>query len=291
MDTTTKQAPLEGELVDPEETAIARQEGGSLSTEGLAFRADGVQALERAIELLKRGRKAMLGLTDPADWVAQKTMPPTAMLCNSGALKIAPLLGIQLEPVPSATDLTPAEETIDGKRAYTVRALYSSRLLGICKQEIEATRREDEDFTGRMLDGERNFTRKSESKASGYDGDLRNATRTLLLTKAVRKCGFSKVPIADLEEAWQGSRKKADQLQGGHGFGSSRGNPLGGRMDIEQIRDQISCLTGDAYLGEADRLLRENGYAYDPDSRCTCDDEGEYGHDFACGFAPAPERS
>ena len=263
-DPTKPLAPLEGEIEDDhQEASLARQDGGAgvFSITGAAMQQDALAALDRAIAWQGNLRQALLKLSDPADWIAQKTDPPTLMLGHSGAVKFAPFLGIHLRPVPPATDLTPLETQEDGIKAYTVRALMTARAFGIVDREIEATRRSDEDFTGRSLDAEGAFTRKKEERARSYGADVRNSTRSLLITKSVRECGFKRVPASEVQEAW-GKAKSLAHVQGGHGFGSADARRAGAVAEegaaasAEDLWFELLRISG-GDTGAASGLLKE----------------------------------
>jgi hypothetical protein len=60
-------------------------------------------------------------------------------------------------------------------------------------------------------------------------------------------------------------------------------------MTIEQIRAELDAdpYLEEGYQRQAEKLLADNGFVY-VGGKCTCGpefNEGEYGHDFFCGFA------
>jgi hypothetical protein len=281
MKTDLKDETIEGELVEHEETALAP---AAVDTGALAYRADSRQVFERFAETMASFRMCCLRTLDPADLVRQKTDPPTALLRSCGAVKIAPFLGLSIRPLPPATDLTPIPFEEDGRKGFLVRGRFSASFLRLVDIEVEASRRADEQFTGRGVDTSGNFTSRTDERVSAATGDLRRATRSLLLTAAVRQCGFKSIPLADLTEAWQGTRKRIDQIPGGHGFGTSRDRTAEGVTDVDvkaaarALGEELLRRTGGDKSAAA-QLLHE----------ITVNKEGKYGRRSVAEFTKADQ--
>lgn len=62
------------------------------------------------------------------------------------------------------------------------------------------------------------------------------------------------------------------------------------QRELERIRQLLEGLSGEAYLWRAEELLAEAGFIYTA-THCTCAHEGEYGHDFDCGYTYRPEMA
>lgn len=218
----------EVEVVTSEPTAMTLYSGGgALATPeeappvaALAMLENALAITERMAQVVSSLRVAAIKMTDPVDWVLSrdKQKNELAMLTASGAQKVASLYGILLEPLAGETSLEPTRVQLNGKLAFNLKCRAHSRLLGRWI-EIEATRREDEEFTGRETD------EKGDLKFNGghtFEPDLKKSVRTLAITSAVRELvGLKNVSRQELDASWQGTTKSTERCRFGHGYGTS----------------------------------------------------------------------
>jgi hypothetical protein len=215
----------DGEQVLTQEVALYERSQRDLITT--------LQGQEQAIEIVKRRGELLdtayyVGLkrTRPTDWVVSRTPDgkEIATLCASGAHAIAPVYGIRIQDVRPQNNLgefLPREEKApNGARVLRAWCDAFCGMTGGHVEALEASRRSDEDFTGRSVDEKGNIVRRDGVQA--LDSDLRAAVWTLLFTKAVRVlAGMSKVPVAHLAKAWDDTDKTVADIPKGHGYGSS----------------------------------------------------------------------
>lgn len=264
--TDEKTAPAV-EVVVEQETALAPVHGGRLlPTEAppvaaLAMMEDALKIATRMAEVVAGVRRAAITMTDPVDWVLNKDRQgnEVAMLTASGAQKVASLYGISVKPIPPATDLTPERVSINGKLAFKLRFRAHSRFLGR-EIETEATRREDEEFTGRETDQAGEFSFQG---GHTYEPDLSKAVRTLSLkTGVVELVGLKSVSRAELDDCWAAAGKSSKTCRFGHGYGTSNDRAAGkvadatAKTSAEELRIEIlKRVSGDE--SAAKDLLRE----------------------------------
>lgn len=223
---------IEAEPVEPVESmdsaepapatsvALVAVQGDSYM-ERLATQSDALEIFTRRIEIAEKARIVAIRRTRPTDWVLSKAKEASiddsfAMLRSSGAQLVAEVYGISLEnvgPRDARGVFCPDEvHEDDGSSTLRASAVAICRLNGR-QLEIEASRNSKEDFTGR---GVIKNTSKGVAKS-----DLRAATMTLMMTKAVRKlAGMERVPVSDLKQAWAGTGKAIEQCEKGSGFRS-----------------------------------------------------------------------
>jgi hypothetical protein len=172
-----------------------------------------MKVLDTRLEILDKVRELAFQRTLPEDWVIQKAKKSgdmTSMMCNSGAMKIAPLYGIQIKnlrgPDGAPTSEALIEET-DGKRTAVLIGDAFCAFTNASVEGLRAAANESEDFIGR--------TSQTGAHSSVTLSDLKSTTYTRLLTKAVRVlCALSKVPAHEL--AANGMDMKGVTL--GHGW-------------------------------------------------------------------------
>lgn len=211
-----------------QETELAEKAERAL-LDSLAKNPNGAAIFDQRTKLIESCYLSAIRRTRPQDWVITKDRQEnvTAMLCASGAALVAEVYGIEVE------NMRPLEKgNFKPERAQLPNGQFElrgwcdaySRVNGRKVYSLSGARRSDEDFTGRSVDGKGNLTVKSDERAGANPSDLASATYTLLLTKAVRVlCSMTRVPVSDLEKAWDGTGKKVEQCRAGHGFGSSSG--------------------------------------------------------------------
>lgn len=218
---------LEPEVLPPLEVQISAES----QLEALAERSllDTLQKADNAAlviakraELMATVRQLGLRATRPEDWILTKDKAgdEIAMLAGPGADQIANLFGIQILNVrpTDARGIFQPEKIVDEKdpKRFTLRAWCDaySRINGRWIQALEASRRSDEDFTGRSTDASGGIVFRGEG---ALESDLRAAVQTLLRTKAVRVlAGMTRVPLAELKAAGLDTAR----CRKGHGYGS-----------------------------------------------------------------------
>lgn len=236
--------------------------------EKLSAMAEAETIFERRSKLIETCYLVAIGRTRPQDWILFKDPQGNvhAMLAASGAQLVAEVYGVRLSNVRPRDD----RGLFDPERVEYTPGVFGFR--GACdaysringrEQMIEMTRRSDEDFTGRTVDGDGRFTHDKDKRAGAFEGDLRSSVLTGLLTKAVRiLCGMTRVPVSDLERAWGNSGKKVEQCRKGHGFGTSADRNAGAvttedvKTEVEKLKAEVTrCVGGD--LGAAKKLVKE----------------------------------
>lgn len=239
MPKTEEIQDAEIEIVDPAPPgALQVRPSGPVSLLDLGLQ-DQELAMERFANLNTSFRRFCLSLTEPGDWVLMRAKDgsESALLIAAGAMRIRPMLGLRIVPVSGwpGGGLEPQATEEDGHKGFYLRALVSSSFLPGEEIEIEASRFENEDFIGRV----------------GKTRDLKNATSTLLRTKAVRiLAGLAKVPKDALDRAWQGSGKTTSGCTKGSGYGRSEERTAasvseGGLEEAKSaLRDELLRRTG-----------------------------------------------
>jgi hypothetical protein len=218
---------IEAELLPPLDVEIsAETQLVALAERSLLARLEQSEnasmVLAKRAELMKTAYQLALRATRPEDWILTKDKQGAeiAMLAGPGADQVANLFGIQLfniRPLDSRGIFQP-EKIVDEKdpKRFTLRAWCDcfSAINGRAIQALEASRRSDEDFTGRSVDAGGALTFRGEG---ALESDLRAAVQTLLRTKAVRVlAGMTRVPLSELRAAGLDIAR----CRKGHGYGS-----------------------------------------------------------------------
>lgn len=244
----------------------------------LAMLENALAITERMAQVVSSLRIAAIKMTDPVDWVLSRDKQGNelAMLTASGAQKVASLYGIQLHPLEGETSLEPSRGQLNGKLAFTLKCQAHSRLLGR-SIEVEATRREDEEFTGRETD------EKGELKFKGghtFEPDLKKSVRTLAITTSVRELvGLKNVSRQELDACWLGTTKTTERCRFGHGYGTSQDRSAAGvsegdvKAKAKELGDEIlRRVSGDSDLAKS--VLRD----------ITVNKDGKYARDSVAQF-------
>lgn len=228
----TTPTPVEAELV--EETALARRVEDNFLRRFEQNMEKAAELFERRTQLLETAHLIAIRRTRPEDWVLSRDKQgnETAMLTASGADLVADVYGIRIRnirPLDARGVFDPERVPVDGRPGvYTLRAWCDaeSGITGRYVESLEASRRSDEDFTGRSVDASGGLVFRGQG---ALDSDLRAAVQTLLRTKAVRVlCGMTRVPLSDLSRAWKDTGKSASACRKGSGYGSSQERTAGG---------------------------------------------------------------
>lgn len=213
------------EAVVAEETALSARIEQSFIRRMEAMENAAVM-LERRVALLDSLHTLAIRQTRPEDWVLHKAGELiTGMLTASGADLVANVYGIEItniRPLSPQTIFQPHREDVKGQPGvFLLRAWCDckSHMTGRAIEGLEFTRRSDEKFVGRTVDADNKMDFQG-GRAS--ESDLRAAVQTGLRTKAVRVlCAMTRVPVSDLERAWNGTSKKVSQCREGSGYGTS----------------------------------------------------------------------
>ena len=217
----TEHAPnVDEDAPTPEEVAAVRAmtvQSRGFSLDALVMTSPGraLEVVKARIDSLGAIRAAALSATCGNDWVLMrpKDGPSSAMLKASGAQRIRKFYGISIQP---QGDIRVLEE--DGVRyAEAVGDAYCA-LTGEMAERLVGRRGEKEKFIGRAM------------SEAGL-GDLRQAARTSLETKAVRiLAGMSGVDPAEIAAAWKISSQEVERrCSRGSGFGSSADRQAAGK--------------------------------------------------------------
>lgn len=243
--------PLDPEVVEHEDTALAPVAGGGPALAPLAFQKDAVQIIERMGATLNALQGALIKVTQPEDWIIQGN--GLGLLGNAGCMRCAPMLGLTCED-----DLTPVKSTDEGGATlYTITGYVYSKTLGR-GEEIEFTRSSIEPFLGRQVrDG-----RIVKKDGAPHEPDHRSATRSGFMSKAVRKLGgLGNVPEARLLDIFGPAAAK--RFQRGHGAGSGQDrqaegvSQAGAQQRSQAIWDRFLRLhAGDVAAAQADLKKR-----------------------------------
>jgi len=224
---SAKDEVFEPEVME-EEVALTRQiERREMSfMERAESMKDAMVVFETRANLLAKAHTIGIARTRPEDWILTKDKQGNviAMLAGAGADLVADVFGIQISnirPTDARGIFDPEKIPVEGKPGvFTVRAWCDARsnMTGRSIESLEASRRSDEQFTGRGVDKQGNWAFGKESTGA-LESDLRAAVQTLLRTKAVRVlCGMSKLPASELVKAGL----DVNQCRKGSGFGSSQ---------------------------------------------------------------------
>lgn len=284
------------EVVVEQETALAAQHGRGLpeapSVGGLAWSSDPAAVVANIGKALEGLQRAAIALTFPGDWIAGKDRDDN-VLCTlnaAGCARVEGLLGLSIRPVPPAIDLTP--EAIDlpgGHRGERTRGLASSKTLRQEDVEVEVTRGDGEQFTGRQVDDRGMVTTKRGDAVGGYPPDLRTSARTALRSKATRNfLGLKNLPPSRLDEVWRaagyGDTRKASMIGKGAGFGTGTDRAAAGvaegdvKAEAKKLGDEILRRTG-GDTEAARSLLKE----------LTQNKEGKYAKESVAQFTKADQ--
>ena len=226
-ETATKAPPLELEIVQREEVALAHRAEDNFLRRFEQNMEAAAELFQRRAQLLETAHLTAIRRTRPEDWVLSRDKQgnETAMLTASGAELVADVYGIvirNIRPLDHRGVFDPERVQVEGKPGvYTLRAWCDaeSKITGRYVESLEASRRSDEDFTGRSVDSSGGLTFRG---VGALDSDLRAAVQTLLRTKAVRVlCGMTRVPMTDLKRAWEGTEKRVDSCRKGSGYGGA----------------------------------------------------------------------
>lgn len=236
--------------------------------DALATHVEGMNILRQRIELFDYLRGVALKRTSPADWILNaEGKNQVALLRASGAAKMRDVYGIRVfgvRPTDAGGNFRPEEAPVaNGATLFRAWGDAESTVTGIRVQNITAQRRTDETFAGRLVDANDSFVKLAKDSVGVNKADLTSAVYTLLLTKAVRViAGMSRVPVEEIASAWKGTEKKTENIQLGHGGGSSADRQAS-NVTPEEVKAQAAELGNEILRrvggekGAAGDLLRE----------------------------------
>ncbi len=240
ISTVERSLGIPSRLEAQEETELVRREKESVLS-WLQQLDDGAKIYERFIGIAENARKVAIRRTNPEDWVISvgRDGVATGMLCASGSDSVAETYGIEiLEIGPMSQGMFNPIKKDHGAGIYSlsgwVRAY--SKFNGRRAIYLEATRRSDEDFTGRGIDAGGKITTRPADKTQACETDLRSSVLTLLRVKPVRVlAAMVRVSEKELGAAWMGTSKTTASCRRGHGFGSSQERTAGSVADAGTI--------------------------------------------------------
>ena len=176
-----------------------------------ALRAEGVQIIQSRQLILETLRKAAIRVTSPADWVLYKAPEEAGgqivgYLQDCGCDRLRDLYGIEIFNVLPAEKFSADDPNVFH---YLIKGSGRCKLTGQILEEVEGGRASDDDVCkGKKGIALELLVRKS--ARANLDG---NITREL--------SGLKSVPIEELEQAWEGTKKKIEQCRKGRGFGTA----------------------------------------------------------------------
>lgn len=273
-ETKTAEPPVRPVVEVVQETALAPLPvRGALQPllGALAFADDPEAVIQRFAKTWEALQRAAIAATFPTDWYVTRDGAGNEFanpLATVGE-RAYPFAGIdRIDPLPGQVDLTPELITLPGdKRGYRCRGIVRSQRMGIDGEEIEVTRGEGEDFTGRMVNAAGNVVTKRSEATGSYEPDLRKSARTALKKEAVVKTlGLRRVPLTRLDEVWtatgKGAERKSSMIVRGSGYGSSTERNAGGvatgdtKGDAKALGDEILRRTGGDAMAASEALQR-----------------------------------
>lgn len=235
-DADLKTAAFAPDLVQAPGTSLAPVSGGGASfLEPLSHRVDALQIIERQGQIFQAVQVALLRLTTPEDWTAQRVdgadhLTPTGTAVN----KIRQFLSLEVEILsrehvqrtrPGGAEAIPGVEV-----RFRTRSLVYGSLCGLTPQqvpwiELATTRWADEDFTGRKVDTGGALVRgRAPEGATTLSSDLAGSADSAARNRAFRQItGMDKVPLAVAAKAWGLSNDQAlARAKRGYGFGNAQ---------------------------------------------------------------------
>ena len=251
-DSTTLDLALVGE--DNKIATALEQEERSL-LDRLTQIDEGLVVWERRVQAIESCRTAALRATLPEHWVLNRDRQGNVLATPSApaCARIAEYYGIQLSnlrPTDAQGGFAPVRiRQEDGTVVLRAWCDALCRFNGRMLNGIEASRQSDEQFIGR-----------------GHEEDQRKSVLTLLQSRAVRQLvAVARIPVNELDAAWESTDKTTARCVKGHGFGSSteRSASAVAEEGVEKARaelgQEILRLTGGDRDAAADVLQEITG--------------------------------
>jgi hypothetical protein len=195
-----------------------------------ALKGEALEVVNARVQVLETLRKAAIRMTSPEDWLLFKSPDDqggqiVGYLQDAGADRVRDLYGIEIYGVSRP-------EKVAGGDPQTFHYLITGS--GRCKltrqvvEEMEGGRSSTDDFCKGKTGADLELAVRKAARAN-LDGGI---TREL--------AGMKSVPLADLQEAWTGTKKRIEQCRQGRGFGT-RDERVGGRSEKAPDVDPPVC--------------------------------------------------
>ncbi len=228
--------PPEAELMDEEDDipqdAIALRHPGAPVTlnELAALKGEAIEVIAARVEVLKTLRVASIQSTGPEDWLLFKAPDEqggqiVGYLQDCGCDRVRDLWGINVYGISHPEKVVGNDPAIFH---YLISGSGRCNLTRQVVEEMEGGRSSTDDFCRGKTGVELELLVRKAARAN-LDG---NITREL--------AGMKSVPVAQLAEAWAGSKKSIDQCRRGRGFGT-RDERVGARSDKAPDVDPPVC--------------------------------------------------
>ena len=222
---------IEPEIVDRPSGLELRRPGVPVDLNDLAARrSEGVQIIQSRQLILETLRKAAIRVTSPADWVLYKAPDEAGgqivgYLQDCGCDRLRDLYGIEIFDVSPAQKLSADDPNVFH---YLVTGSGRCKLTGQILEVVEGGRSSADDVCKGKSGIELELLVRKSARAN-LDG---NITRELV--------GLKSVPIDELDQAWEGTKKKTEQCRRGRGFGTAS-ERLGANKETAPDVDPPTC--------------------------------------------------
>jgi hypothetical protein len=210
--------------VEPEPTdlnlALRRPDIPVTLSELAALKGEALEVIEARVQVLATLRRAAIRATSPEDWLLFKSPEEqggqiVGYLQDCGADRVRDLYGIEIFEVSTPEKVVGTEP---GVFHYLITASGRCKLTRQVVEAMEGGRSSTDDFCRGKSGAELELLVRKAARAN-VDG---NITREL--------AGMKSVPLADLGEAWAGTKKSIEHCRHGRGFGT-RDERVGGASD------------------------------------------------------------
>jgi len=162
--------------------------------------------LDARITILETVRRRAIRMTYPSDWNLYRDREGTVIgyLSDAGCERCRDILGIEVFNVSAPVKVPNG----DGSFLYLQSAAGRSKLTTQVVEQMEGGRSSSEDFCKGVTGAQLELLVRKATRAN-LDG---NIARELM--------GMKSVPLAELQDAWQGTGKDWNQARKARGFGS-----------------------------------------------------------------------
>jgi hypothetical protein len=217
---------IEGEVIEKNEALEVR--GTPETLEQIAALGDGGNEIVRArIQVLTTLRKASIQATNPEDWLLFRAEDKRDMserivgyLQDAGCDRVASLWGIEIFGIDKPERIMANDGTANFM--YLIRGSGRCSITRQTVEQIEGGRSSADDFC-------------KDKTGTALELATRKAARANLDGNIVRELtGLKSVPLEQLRDAWEGSKKNWQNCVKGRGFGKAEGNggPTGAALDM-----------------------------------------------------------
>jgi hypothetical protein len=200
--------------------ALRRPDIPATLSELAALKGEAIEIIEARVQVLATLRKASIRATSPEDWLLFKAPDEqggqvVGYLQDCGADRVRDLYGIEIFDISKPEKVNGTEA---GQFHYLITGSGRCKLTRQIVEAMEGGRSSTDDFCRGKSGAELELLVRKAARAN-LDG---NITREL--------SGMKSVPLADLTDAWTGTRKDVAQCRLGRGFGT-RDERLGARTE------------------------------------------------------------